>query len=63
MSVLDSIINRLSREDHDWIKMPRSRDFPFNGLELIKLWKLRTLDAMINNLENRKNKYEHKHVH
>jgi hypothetical protein len=63
MNVVDSIINRLSRDNHDWKKMPRSRDFPFNGLELIKLWKLRTLDTLIENLENRKSKYEHHHDH
>jgi hypothetical protein len=33
------IVDRLSREDNDWRKMPRSRDFPIGGIELIKRWK------------------------
>jgi hypothetical protein len=33
-----SIVDRLSRDDNDWRKMPRSRDFPIGGIELIKRW-------------------------
>ena len=32
------IIDRLSRDNNDWHKMPRSRDFPIGGIELIKRW-------------------------
>ncbi len=32
------IVDRLSREDNDWRKMPRSRDFPIGGIKLIKRW-------------------------
>lgn len=36
---IDSIIERLSKNDDDYFKMPRSRDFPIGGLEMIKRWK------------------------
>jgi hypothetical protein len=32
------VIDRLSRDEHDWQKMPRSRDFPLGGIEMIKRW-------------------------
>jgi hypothetical protein len=36
---VNSIIERLSKEDDDYNKMPRSRDFPIGGLEMIQRWK------------------------
>jgi hypothetical protein len=36
---VDNIIYRLSRDDDNYLKMPRSRDFPYGGLDLIKRWK------------------------
>jgi hypothetical protein len=35
---LGRIIDYLSLDDNNWYKMPRSRDFPINGLQLIKRW-------------------------
>jgi hypothetical protein len=35
---ISEIIRRLSFPDDDWRKMPRSRDFPIGGLELIQRW-------------------------
>jgi hypothetical protein len=32
------IIRRLELNDDDWDKMPRSRDFPVGGVELVKHW-------------------------
>ena len=34
------IIRRLEMEDHELQKMPRSRDFPVGGVEVIKRWHL-----------------------
>jgi hypothetical protein len=36
---ISTIIKRLSFPDDDWRKMPRSRDFPIGGLDLLKRWK------------------------
>ena len=33
------VISRISKEDSDREKMPRSRDFPIGGIEIIKRWK------------------------
>ena len=52
-SVQDSVISinhfldRLTREDNDWKKMPRSRDFPFNGVEFLKMYKASIIDKVI----------------
>jgi hypothetical protein len=35
---ITEIIRRLSLNDDDWNKMPRSRDFPIGGVELIMRW-------------------------
>ena len=35
---IQEIIRRLSLDDNEWDKMPRSRDFPIGGVELIKRW-------------------------
>ena len=35
---ISEIVRRLSFPDHDWRKMPRLRDFPIGGLELIQRW-------------------------
>jgi hypothetical protein len=32
------IIDRLSKNIDDYEKMPRSRDFPIGGIEIIKRW-------------------------
>jgi hypothetical protein len=35
---ITEIIRRLSLDDNEWNKMPRSRDFPLGGVELIIRW-------------------------
>jgi hypothetical protein len=35
---LPEIIRRLSLDQNNWDKMPRSRDFPINGAKLIQQW-------------------------
>ena len=35
------IIRRLDLDDDEWDKMPRSRDFPIGGVDLIKYWLLK----------------------
>ncbi len=35
---ISKIIHQLSLDDTDWNKMPRSRDFPIGGLELLERW-------------------------
>jgi hypothetical protein len=37
-NTLKEIIRRLELDDDQHDKMPRSRDFPFGGLDLIKRW-------------------------
>jgi hypothetical protein len=36
---VDDMITRLKLDDNNWYKMPRSRDFPFGGAELLTYWK------------------------
>ena len=35
---ITEIIRRLSLNDNEWNKMPRSRDFPIGGVQLIMRW-------------------------
>jgi hypothetical protein len=50
---INNIIERLSKKDDDYSKMPRSRDFPIGGLEMIKRWKqASTLRIDIKNLNS-----------
>jgi hypothetical protein len=35
---IEDVIERLEKNVNDEKKMPRSRDFPIGGLELIKRW-------------------------
>ncbi|HKG30087.1 MAG TPA: hypothetical protein VKA91_02350 [Nitrososphaeraceae archaeon] len=44
---MNHFLDRLTREDNDWKKMPRSRDFPFNGVEFLKMYKASIIDKMI----------------
>jgi hypothetical protein len=44
---INHFLDRLTREDNDWKKMPRSRDFPFNGVEFLKMYKASIIDKVI----------------
>ena len=44
---INHLLDRLTKEDSDWKKMPRSRDFPFNGVEFLKMYKASIIDNMI----------------
>jgi hypothetical protein len=44
---INHFLDRLTKEDSDWKKMPRSRDFPFNGVEFLKMYKASIIDNMI----------------
>lgn len=35
---INEIVRRLSLDDNEWNKMPRSRDFPVGGIELLMRW-------------------------
>ena len=35
--------------------MPRSRDFPFNGVEFFKMWKTSIIEKVIKEIENQRN--------
>lgn len=37
-SNIGEILHRLGLNDNEWNKMPRSRDFPIGGIEMIKQW-------------------------
>lgn len=37
--IIAEIIRRLELDDDEWDKMPRSRDFPIGGADLIKYWR------------------------
>ena len=43
---INHFLERLERKDNDWKKMPRSRDFPFNGIEFLKMWKASIIDKV-----------------
>jgi hypothetical protein len=49
---IDKIVERLSRKDEDWRKMPRSRDFPINGVEFIKKWRTQILDGLLHGVND-----------
>jgi hypothetical protein len=44
---INHLLDRLTKKDSDWKKMPRSRDFPFNGVEFLKMYKASIIDNMI----------------
>jgi hypothetical protein len=43
-SNIDEMINRLDMKDDELNKMPRSRDFPVDGVELLRLWREKGLE-------------------
>ena len=48
------LLERLERDDHDWRKMPRSRDFPINGIEFLKAWKFSLITKVIQEIDKAK---------
>jgi hypothetical protein len=51
---IDHFLERLERDDHDWRKMPRSRDFPINGIEFLKAWKSSLITKVIQEIDKAK---------
>ena len=48
---INHFLERLERKNEDWKKMPRSRDFPFNGIEFLKMWKASIIDKIIDQVK------------
>ena len=55
VNMINHLLERLERDERDWKKMPRSRDFPINGVEFLKLWKAALLDKFAEKLDDEKN--------
>jgi hypothetical protein len=56
VSKIDHFLDRLERDDNDWRKMPRSRDFPKNGTEFFKAWKTSLINKLIQDINESKAK-------
>jgi hypothetical protein len=55
ISSINDLLDRLQRSDQDWKKMPRSRDFPHQGVDFLRLWKGVMVDRLVSILrEHRK---------
>ena len=52
---INHFLERLEKDDHDWKKMPRSRDFPFHGVEFFQMWKTSIIDKVIEEIEEQRN--------
>jgi hypothetical protein len=55
VSKINHLLERLERDEHDWKKTPRSRDFPSNGIEFLKIWKAVMVDKLVEQVKNQKN--------
>jgi hypothetical protein len=55
LTKINHFLERLEKDDHDWKKMPRSRDFPFHGVEFFKMWKTSIIDKVIKEIEEQRN--------
>ena len=53
---IDHFLERLTRDENDWRMMPRSRDFPINGLEFLKAWKASMINIVIKDINDSKSK-------
>lgn len=53
---MNHFLDRLLREDNDWKKMPRSRDFPFNAVEFLKLYKTSIINKVIGAISKERDK-------
>jgi hypothetical protein len=56
VSKINHFLDRLERDDSDWRKMPRSRDFPINGTEFLKVWKASLINKLIQGINESKAK-------
>ena len=52
---INHFLERLEKDDDDWKKMPKSRDFPVNGVEFFKIWKTSIIDKVIEDVEGQRN--------
>jgi len=53
---INHFLDRLTRKDNDWKKMPRSRDFPVNGVEFLKMYKQSILDKVVNAIKSERDR-------
>jgi hypothetical protein len=51
---INHFLDRLERDEHDWRKMPRSRDFPINGTEFLKAWKSSLITKVVQEIDKAK---------
>jgi hypothetical protein len=56
LSRINHFLDRLERDDSDWRKMPRSRDFPINGTDFLKVWKASLINKLIQDINESKAK-------
>ncbi len=54
VSKINHLLERLERHEHDWKKMPRSRDFPSHGVEFLRMWKAAMVDKLVDQVKNQK---------
>jgi hypothetical protein len=52
VSRINHLLDRLNKDDSDWGKMPRSRDFPYNGIQFLKMWKISILKNVIKSVKS-----------
>jgi hypothetical protein len=53
---INHFLDRLIRDDNDWKKMPRSRDFPFNGVEFLKMYKASIIEKMVSAINDERDR-------
>jgi hypothetical protein len=51
---INYFLDRLERDDNDWKKMPRSRDFPVNATEFMKAWKASLVHKLVEDIKESK---------
>jgi hypothetical protein len=51
---INHFLERLERDQHDWKMMPRSRDFPVNGIEFLKAWKSSLITKVVQDINEAK---------
>jgi hypothetical protein len=56
VNLINHLLERLLKDDNEWKKMPRSMDFPANGIEFIKQWKSSILDKIAIEIQGQMNK-------
>lgn len=56
ISKINHFLDRFIKDDNDWKKMPRSRDFPINGIEFLKAWKSSIINKVMQDISESKSK-------